>query len=238
MDNTMNRRSFLKGVGALGAALVVGFNANGLLAASHSEAASKANDLNPFVRIDADGVVTVISKYFEMGQGTSTGLATLVVEELDVEWDQVKVEFAPSNNALYKNLFFGSQGTGGSTAIANSFMQYRQAGAAARDMLIRAAADEWKVDANTISFKSGVLSTQDRVSGIGRFVEAASNLMAAENPTLKDPAMFTLIGKNKLPRKDSIEKTNGSAMFSMDVKVPNMAGVAVYAESTWQTYVP
>ena len=227
MSTSMNRRSFLKSVGAVGATLVVGFNASGLLAASHSEAASVAADLNPFVRIDADGTVTVIAKHFEMGQGTSTGLATLVAEELDVDWDQVKVEFAPSDNAKYKNLAFGGQGTGGSTAIANSFMQYRQAGAAARDMIIRAAAEAWSVDASTITLKGGVLSTQDRVSGIGRFVEAASKLTAAAEPKLKDPADFSLIGNNKLHRKDNTDKTNGTAMFAMDVKVPNMVYVTI-----------
>ncbi|MGB1255711.1 MAG: molybdopterin cofactor-binding domain-containing protein [Thiolinea sp.] len=266
----MNRRNFLKSAGAIGASLLVGFNASGLLAADSAEAAA-STDLNPFVRIDADGTVTVIAKHFEMGQGTTTGLATLVAEEMDVAWDQVKVDFAPSDNERYKNLAFGGQGTGGSTAIANSFMQYRQAGAAARAMLIHAAAHAWHVAPSDISLKGGVLSTNTRISGIGPFVAEAAKLPAPKKPTLKDPAQFKLIGQQKLPRKDSADKTDGSAMFAMDVKVPNMvyvtilrspkfggtltsfnaddakgingfvdakalpnkAGVAVYAESTW-----
>lgn len=270
MTATMNRRGFLKSAGALGVAMVVGFNASGALAASENADTGASAEFNPFVKIDADGTVTVIVKHFEMGQGTTTGLTTLVAEEMDLDWASVKVEFAPSHEN-YKNLAFGGQGTGGSTAIANSYMQYRQAGAAARDMLIRAAAENWGVAPAAISLKGGMLSTPTRVSGIGHFVQAAAKLAPAETPKLKDAKKFTLIGKNKLPRKDSTDKTTGKAMFAMDVKVPNMvyvtilrspkfggvlesfevgeasavngfvdakalpnmAGVAVYAESTW-----
>ncbi len=270
MTATMNRRGFLKSAGALGVAMVVGFNASGALAASDNADTGASAEFNPFVKIDADGTVTVIVKHFEMGQGTTTGLTTLVAEEMDLDWASVKVEFAPSHEN-YKNLAFGGQGTGGSTAIANSYMQYRQAGAAARDMLIRAAAEDWGVAPAAISLKGGMLSTSTRVSGIGPFVQAAAKLPPAETPKLKDAKKFTLIGKNKLPRKDSTDKTTGKAMFAMDVKVPNMvyvtilrspkfggvlesfeigeaaavngfvdakalpnmAGVAVYAESTW-----
>ncbi len=110
-------------------------------AAGSSAAAN--TDLNPFVKIDADGVDTVIIKHSEMGQGTTTGLTTLVAEEIDANWDSVKTDFAPADDVRYKNLFFGAQGTGGSTSIANSFVQYREAGAAARDLLVRAAAQSW-----------------------------------------------------------------------------------------------
>ncbi len=268
--STMNRRKFLKGTAVLGGSMVVGFNATGLLAAAADGTTATSSGFNPFVKIAADGIVTVVCKHFEMGQGTTTGLTTLVAEELDVAWDQVDVEFAPSHEN-YVNLAFGGQGTGGSTAIANSFMQYRQAGAAARDMLVRAAAAEWKVEAKEVALKDGMLTGSGKKASIGDFIEQAAKLEPLAEPPLKDAANFTLIGKNKLPRKDSVAKTTGKAMFAMDVKVPNMvyatiltsprfggvlksfdigdaakvngfvdakalpnkAGVAVYAESTW-----
>lgn len=268
--STMNRRKFLKGTAVLGGSMVVGFNATGLLAAAADGTTATSSGFNPFVKIAADGIVTVVCKHFEMGQGTTTGLTTLVAEELDVAWDQVDVEFAPSHEN-YVNLAFGGQGTGGSTAIANSFMQYRQAGAAARDMLVRAAAAEWKVEAKEVALKDGMLTGSGNKASIGDFIEQAAKLEPLAEPPLKDAANFTLIGKNKLPRKDSVAKTTGKAMFAMDVKVPNMvyatiltsprfggvlksfdigdaakvngfvdakalpnkAGVAVYAESTW-----
>jgi len=124
----MNRRTFLKSTAVAGASLSIGFAASGIL--TTATAASEPAGFNPYVRINADGTATIICKHFEMGQGTSTGLTTLVAEELDIAWDDISMEFAPSNNELYKNLAFGSQGTGGSTAIANSFIQYRTAGAA------------------------------------------------------------------------------------------------------------
>lgn len=223
----MNRRNFLKGAAALGGSMVIGFNATGVLAASTDSAAAASTGFNPFVKINSDGIVTVVSKHFEMGQGTTTGLTTLVAEELDVAWDQVNVEFSPSNEK-YINLAFGGQGTGGSTAIANSFMQYRQAGAAARDMLVRAAATEWKVDAADVDLQDGMLTGGGNLkASIGEFIEQASKLTPAEEPALKDSASFKLIGKDKLPRKDSVAKTTGKAMFAMDVKVPNMVYVTI-----------
>ncbi|MFT7211480.1 MAG: isoquinoline 1-oxidoreductase beta subunit [Granulosicoccus sp.] len=224
----MTRRAFLKSTAALGGSLIIGFNAGGALAATAAGPAPiESIDINAFVKIAPDGIVTVIVKHFEMGQGTSTGLSTLVAEELDVAWDQVQVEFAPSHEK-YKNLAFGGQGTGGSTAMANSFMQYRQAGAAARDMLVRAAAAEWNVDASTVMLIDGELSDGKNKKGlIGDFVKQAAQLEPLAEPKLKDTASFRLIGKNKLQRKDSVSKTNGTAMFSIDVKVPNMVYVTI-----------
>lgn len=225
MTISMNRRSFLTSAGALGASLVVGFNSSGALAAS-TDAATASASLNPFVTIDADGSVTVIIKHFEMGQGTTTGLTTLVAEEMGLDWQQVKIAFAPSHEN-YKNLAFGGQGTGGSTAIANSFTQYRQAGAAARDMLARAAAAEWDVPAADIAIKDSMLVAGNRKAGLGEFVKQAAALTPVEDPALKNAAEFTLIGKNKLPRKDSASKTDGTAVFAMDVTVPNMLYVTI-----------
>ena len=111
-----SRRTFLKSaIATTGGFLVVGFAPNGALASGPANA-----EINPFVRILEDGRVEVVLKHFEMGQGTSTGLATLVAEEMDADWARVTTDFAPADDARYKNLFFGAQGTGGSTAIANS----------------------------------------------------------------------------------------------------------------------
>ncbi|MCE2481401.1 MAG: molybdopterin-dependent oxidoreductase, partial [Alphaproteobacteria bacterium] len=140
MGPSATRRGFLKCAAALsGTALVVGFDRAG------ARASPGAPDFNPFVRIDPDGVVTVILKHFETGQGTMTGLATLVAEELDADWDHIETAFAPADGERYKNLATGFQGTGGSTAIANAYVQYRRAGAAARAALVAAAAGAWGV---------------------------------------------------------------------------------------------
>ncbi|MDP2698602.1 xanthine dehydrogenase family protein molybdopterin-binding subunit [Thalassospira sp.] len=220
MTITVSRRGFLKATAAGTTALLVGLNTKGVLAAGSSAAAT--TDLNPFVKIDADGTVTVIIKHFEMGQGTTTGLTTLVAEELDADWDRVQIDFAPSDNNRYANLFFGAQGTGGSTSIANSFMQYREAGAAARDILVRAAARQWDVDASTITVENGILTSGGNSGHFGEFVAIATTLEAVEKPMVKTPDQFKLIGSNKLHRKDNSGKTNGTAMFAMDVNLPGM----------------
>lgn len=222
METSMNRRQFIKGVAVASGAMVVGFNATGALAVSTGTAPADALSFNPFVKIGADGKVTVVVKHFEMGQGTTTGLTTLVAEEMDVPWDQVGLEFAPSGEN-YVNLAFGGQGTGGSTAIRNSFIQYRQAGAAAKDMLVRAAAEEWGIEPGEVSMSDGQLSGSDNKQGsIADFIQKAAQLTPAEEPPLKSTAEFKLIGSDDLPRKDSMDKTTGKAMFAMDVKVPNM----------------
>ena len=225
MNINVSRRGFLKASAAGTTALLVGINAKGVLAAGSTAAA--ATDLNPFVKIDADGTVTVIIKHFEMGQGTTTGLTTLVAEELDANWDTVVPEFAPADVERYKNLFFGAQGTGGSTSIANSFMQYREAGAAARDLLVRAAAQSWGVDASTITVENGMLSSGGKSGHFGEFVAIAATLSPVEKPAVKTPDQFKLIGSDKLHRKDNTGKTNGTAMFAMDVNLPGMIYAAI-----------
>ena len=193
MSANVSRRGFLKSVAAGAGALLIGIDAKGVLAAGSGNTV-----LNPFVRIDGSGQVTVIVKHFEMGQGTSTGLTTLVAEELDANWDKVAVEFAPADGAKYKNLFWGSQGTGGSSAIANSFVQYREAGAAARDMLVRAAAGQWGVDPAGIAVANGELSAGSRRGHFGEFVADAVSLSPPEKPRLKSANEFRLIGKAAL----------------------------------------
>ena len=215
------RRGFLKGVATTSAVLVIGLNAKGTMASGSVDA-----QLNPFVKINADGTVTVIVKHFEMGQGTSTGLTTLIAEELDADWSKVDFEFAPANSAKYGNLLFGLQGTGGSTAIANSYLQYREAGAMARDLLIRATAEQWGVSPNTIYIEGSILKSGDKTAHFGEVANAASYLTPVDKPKLKEHAEFKLIGK-KIPRQDSFAKTNGSAKFAMDIKVAGMVYVGI-----------
>src|SRR5262249_27237992 len=132
---------------------------------------------NAFIRIGLDDTVTVLIKHIEMGQGPFTGLATLVAEEMDADWSKVRAEHAPSNPDLYKNLLLGAQGTGGSTAVANSYEQMRKAGAMARAMLVQAAAEAWRVPAGEIAVERSVLRhPSGRQGGFGQFAEAASRL--------------------------------------------------------------
>src|SRR6185503_6006209 len=155
LDTPITRRTAVQSM----AGLVIGFYLpRGLRVAS--EAPTTAAPLfapNAFVRISTDNTVTVLIKHIEFGQGPFTGLATLVAEEMDADWSQMRAQHAPSNPELYKNLLFGIQGTGGSTAINNSYEQMRKAGAAARFMLIAAAAKEWGVPAGEITVEKGVM---------------------------------------------------------------------------------
>jgi isoquinoline 1-oxidoreductase beta subunit len=196
-----------------------------------AEAATKAsaNVFNPFVTITPDNKVIVLSKHLDKGQGTATGLATLVADELDADWSEMVADFAPANTALYKNLFFGVQGTGGSTAMANSFDQYRNAGAAARQMLIEAAAKSWKTDASKITVAKGVLTDGTNKSTFGELAAAAAQLPVPQTPKLKDPKDYIYIGKS-FPRLDQKAKVTAQPIFTQDVQLPGML-VAVVARS-------
>jgi isoquinoline 1-oxidoreductase beta subunit len=156
---TPTRRQAL-GIGATlaGGALIVGCSPNMMgnvlgLGAKHDFGA-----FGPFIKVAPDGVVTVVSKHIEFGQGNHAGLAAIAAEEMDADWDTLKVEQAPANAAVYANLGMGVQGTGGSSAISNSWPQLRAAGAAARAMFVQAAASTWGVPAKDITVKDGVVS--------------------------------------------------------------------------------
>ena len=234
----LSRRRFLAAGVATGAGLTLGLLPMTRAAMGDSggpgiagSATAEATDFQPnaFLRIGRDNSVTVISKHLEMGQGTYTGLATLVAEELDAAWEQVRVEGAPADAKRYRNLFWGEvQGTGGSTAIANSWQQMRQAGAAARQMLIEAAAKQWQVDAADIEVDAGVVShpASGRSARFGELSDAAADQTVPQEVLLKDPDEFRLIGK-RLPRKDSPEKIDGSALFTIDVQLPDMLTAVV-----------
>lgn len=184
---------------------------------------------NTFLIIAPDDTVTVLSKHIEMGQGPFTGMATLVAEELDADWAQMRADHAPSNPALYKNLLFGVQGTGGSSAIANSYEQMRKVGAAARQMLVAAAAERWKVPADQITVENGVIRHSSGKQGrFGEFADRAMQMPVPSDPKLKDPATFKLIGKDGVVKRlDSVSKSNGSAIYTLDINEPDMLTVLV-----------
>jgi isoquinoline 1-oxidoreductase beta subunit len=183
---------------------------------------------NVFVRVAPDSTVTVISRNLEMGQGPYTGFATLVAEEMDAAWSQMRAEAAPANLALYVNPGFGMQGTGGSTSMATSYDTMRRAGAVARAMLVEAAAQSWAVPAAEITVENGVIAHagSGRTGSFGDFAEAAGMLPAPDSATvaLKDPSAFKLIGKDIGPvhRIDTLAKSTGAAQFSLDIHEPDM----------------
>ncbi|HEY5365905.1 MAG TPA: xanthine dehydrogenase family protein molybdopterin-binding subunit, partial [Casimicrobiaceae bacterium] len=223
-DAGMSRRVFLKAAAAAGAGLTLAVYTG--RAAAQAAAGAQAAP-SAFVRIGADDTVTVIVKHLEMGQGTFTGLPTLVAEELDAAWSQVRAVGAPADVALYNNLAWGpAQGTGGSSSLANSFIQYRTAGATARAMLVAAAAEQWKVDAASVTVKDGVVSAGAKRATFGQLTNAAATHAVPTNVKLKDAADFVYIGKH-FPRTDSKAKSNGTAMYTQDVKLPGMLTAVV-----------
>ncbi|MEO5689633.1 MAG: xanthine dehydrogenase family protein molybdopterin-binding subunit [Burkholderiaceae bacterium] len=187
-------------------------------------AAKAVFEPNQFVSIGADNLVTIVNKHHEMGQGNTTGLATLVADELDADWSLVRTEYAGANVKLYANLAFGMQGTGGSSAIANSYLQYRAAGATARAMLVSAAAQAWGVPADEIRTSDSVLShASGKRATYGEMAGAAAKQTPPVLPILKTPAQFSLMGKeHATPRVDSPSKCNGTAQYTGDVKLPGL----------------
>jgi isoquinoline 1-oxidoreductase subunit beta len=183
---------------------------------------------NAFVKIGTDSSVTVVVKHVEMGQGTYTGLPTLVAEELDADWAQIRVEGAPADARQYNNLSFGPvQGTGASTSLANSFEQLRTAGATARAMLVSAAARRWMVPESEISVSHGlVLHGSGRTARFGELVEEAARLPVPTQVRLKDAAEFVYIGKH-VPRTDSRAKCTGAAIYTQDIQLPGMLTAVV-----------
>jgi isoquinoline 1-oxidoreductase subunit beta len=235
-SDSMSRRDFLRVVGGAGVGLIVGVTVerdanaqpSGAAAAMRSSGPVETVDATGFVKIAPDNTVTVMIKHLEMGQGPYTGLATLVAEELDADWSQMRAQGAPANTELYKNLAFGLQGTGGSTAVANSYEQMRKAGATARALLVAAAAQAWSVPTSEIIVKQGVVrhARSGREATFGQLAESAARQAPPKDVNLKNPSQFSLIGK-KLPRLDAAAKSNGQAIFTIDVQRPDQLTVLV-----------
>jgi isoquinoline 1-oxidoreductase beta subunit len=220
-EGATRREALAIGATLAGGALVVGCSPADLLSlgAGHDFGA-----FGPFIKIAPDGVVTVVCKHIEFGQGNHAGLAAIVAEELDADWDKVKTEHAPANAKVYANSMMGVQGTGGSSAISNSWTQLRTAGAAARAMFVQAAAAKWNAPAGEITVQNGVVghAKSGKQAGFGELVADAAKVKPPQAPTLKDPKTFTLIGSPRVRRKDSTAKSTGTATYTQDVHLPNM----------------
>ncbi|WP_423597918.1 molybdopterin cofactor-binding domain-containing protein [Roseateles sp. MS654] len=236
-----SRRSVLKG----GAALTVSFAlplAAGRALAQAATATGKAGHGSPahgapsntfapnaWLRITPDNKVTVVCGSAEMGQGVLTAIPMMLAEELDADWTLVSVEQAPANTA-YNNPMFGMQATGGSTTVRAHWTPVRQAGAAARQMLVAAAAQQWKVDASSLRTERGhVVGPNGRKASYGSLVEAAARQPVPEKPALKDRKDFRILGK-PTRRLDSAAKIDGTATFGIDARVDGML-VAVMARA-------
>lgn len=220
----LSRRGFLKGTSLAAGAFVIGcylpFRSRQAFA-QEGGIAEGSHDPNVFVRVGPDNTVTVISKHFEMGQGVTTGLATLVAEELGADWSTLRFEFAPNDPERYANLVFGVMATGGTTSMLGSWVQMRRVGAAARMMFAAAAASAWRVPAGEITIEKSVIRhpASGRSASLGEMADAAMEESVPADIPLKDPKDWMLIGR-PIPRLDSHDKTNGAATFALDVRRP------------------
>ncbi len=226
-----NRRSFITGAVAIGAGLTIGFPASPVSAQAPKPAGGAApNPFQAYLRIGVDNTVTVFSAHMDMGQGCYHGTATLVAEELDADIAQLRAEGAAGNTAFYGNLAWGgaAQGTGGSTAMASSWERYRQAGAAARAMLVSAAARAWNVAPDQVRVERGVLSGPgNRRATFGELADGAAREPVPQQVTLKQPKDWKLIGSTDVRRIDSAAKASGREMFTLDVRLPGMLTAVV-----------
>ncbi len=213
---TTSRRSFLKTTSAISGGLLMGCILPGNLLA-----AGTLHTPNAWVHIADDNTITLLCARSEMGQGVYTSLPMLIAEELHVNLKSVKVKNAPPA-AVYVNALLGAQITGGSTSVRDGWEKLRVAGAQVREMLISAAADEWKLDRAALKADQGfVTGPGGKRASYGHLAEAASKLPVPEKVALKDPKDFTIVGK-RTKRLDSPQKVNGSAEYGIDVKLPGM----------------
>jgi isoquinoline 1-oxidoreductase beta subunit len=220
---TISRRSLLKGGLAVGAGLVVGFPLPLAGRRASAQQASSVFTPNQWIRIDRDGVVTIVNSVVEMGQGSLTTMPMIVADELDADLDHIRVEQAPANPKLYANPQTGSQSYGGSRGVRDHMQMLRKAGAAAREMLMQAAANEWSVPVGEVTTEPGVVihKPSGRRLRYGQLVDKVAQLPVPQDPKLKTPDQFRYIGK-VVHRRDTPLKVNGSAIFGVDVKVPGM----------------
>jgi isoquinoline 1-oxidoreductase beta subunit len=206
------------------AALVIGFTARGKLAGAATPAVLQAGT---FIRIDSSGLVSVVVPYAEMGQGALTAIAMLVAEELEVDPTTIHTEMAPGDDKLYGHPILGEQLTGGSLSVQGAWKQMRRAGAAARSVLIAAAAKTWSVDAATCHAEAGNVIHQPsgRRLAYGDLVATASMIEVPQDPPLKESAL-RVIGQ-PLHRFDAAPKVDGSAVYGIDVRMEGLRFAAL-----------
>jgi isoquinoline 1-oxidoreductase subunit beta len=235
-DFPLKRRDFLVGVGVSGLGLVFGLDlkpaANATLEVDKDGTAAGVK--MAWVRISPDGAITIMAPAAEMGQGTMTALAIVFAEELDADWNKVSVEFSPANDAIYANplpFFFGMMVTAASTAVMAYYKNMRLYGAQARRVLLDATATRFNVPVSELTTEPSVVvhaKSGQRLSygEIAGFATLPGTLPAITEKDLKDPSQFRLIG-HEVPRVDIPSKTNGSATYSIDVRLPNMVYATV-----------
>ena len=227
---TPSRRTFLKGSAATTAGLVIGFHVPFLSkqAIAQGLTASIAPEVNAWVVVQPDDKIVIRVARSEMGQGTLTGLAQMVAEELECDWANVSTEYPTPGQNLARQRVWGNFGTGGSQGIRGSQDYVRKGGAAARMVLMQAAADQWKVPVGECSVSKGVIThdPSKRTSTYGQVTNAAAKLTPPKDVPLKDPKDWTVIGK-RLARLDTVDKTTGKQIYGMDLKLPGMLNAAV-----------
>src|SRR6266446_6870748 len=213
----VSRREFVTVLGAAGGGLLLGYRVD------EARAAPTAFAPNAFIRIGNDGGITLIMPQVEMGQGMYTSMPMLLAEELEVGLDQVQLEHAPPDDRLYANPLFGMQMTGASSSVRAMYGPLRKAGAVGRNLLITAAAQTWGVDPSSCQARMGVVTHMPtgRTLAYGALADKAATLRVPTEVTLKDPKDFTLIG-TPAKRLDTPSKVNGTAQFSIDVRLPGL----------------
>jgi isoquinoline 1-oxidoreductase beta subunit len=225
IDTKLSRRSVLAGSAAAAGAFSFGF---AIPFADEAQAQGAVPEINAWVVVHPDDKVVVRIARSEMGQGTLTGLAQLVAEELDCDWAKVTTEYPTPGQNLARNRVWGNFSTGGSRGVRESHDYVRKGGAAARMMLVQAAADEWKVPAAECSAAKGVIThkASGRSIRYGEVAAAAAKLQPPANVPLKDPKDWTIAGK-PLKRLDTADKTTGKKVYGMDFKLPGMLNAAI-----------
>ena len=219
----ISRRRFIGSAAAAGS-LVVGFP----LSAQAQQAATMPPEINAWVVVQPDERVIIRIARSEMGQGTLTGLAQMVAEELECDWARVTTEYPTPGQNLARNRIWGNFSTGGSRGIRESQDYVRKGGAAARIMLVQAAAQGWGVPAAECRVAAGVITHpgSGRRTTYGQMAAAAGKLPVPANPPLKDPKDWKLVGA-RLARLDTVEKTTGALVYGADLKLPGMLNAAI-----------
>ncbi len=220
----LSRRSLLAGSAAAAGAFSFGF----AIPFGEANAQGAVPEINAWVVVHPDDKVVIRIARSEMGQGTLTGLAQLVAEELNCDWAKVTTEYPTPGQNVARNRIWGNFSTGGSRGIRESHEYVRKGGAAARTMLIQAAANEWKVPASECTAEKSVIThkASGRSLRYGQVAAAAAKLEAPKDVALKDPKDWTIAGK-PLPRLDTVDKTNGAKIYGMDFKLPGMLNAAI-----------
>ncbi|ERF80627.1 MAG: isoquinoline 1-oxidoreductase, beta subunit [Bradyrhizobium sp. DFCI-1] len=223
----LNRRAFVIGTATAGAGLALGLDLP-FGGPAVVRAADGAPEVNAWVVIRPDDTVVIRIARSEMGQGTLTGLAQLVAEELECDWSKVTTEYPTPGQSVARKRAWGDFSTGGSRGIRTSQDYVRKGGATARVMLIQAAANEWKVPAAECKVSNGVIThtASGKTTTYGKVAEAAARLEPPADVKLKDPKDWTIAGKG-LKRLDTVDKTTGKMIYGIDVKLPGMLNAAI-----------